>query len=99
MLIKKPTYADAINALVDNAEFNATGIDNIEWLNGTTPIATADIQTKLDELNAEYENSAYAIDRRDAYPSIREQLDKIYHDGIDAWKADIKAVKDEYPKP
>jgi len=48
---------------------------------------------------AEYDNAQYARDRAEAYPSIEDQLDKIYHDGIDAWKADIKAVKDEYPKP
>jgi len=38
------------------------------------------------------------IDRKAEYPSIEEQLDKIYNDGIDAWKVDIKAIKDKYPK-
>ena len=33
------------------------------------------------------------------YPTWNEQLDNIYHNGIDAWKADIKAIKDKYPKP
>ena len=32
------------------------------------------------------------------YPSIVDQLDKIYHTGIDGWKTDIKVVKDKYPK-
>jgi hypothetical protein len=32
------------------------------------------------------------------YPPIVDQLDKIYHEGIDAWKADIKVIKDKYPK-
>tara|TARA_B100001059_G_scaffold168795_1_gene168620 strand:+ start:736 stop:1353 length:618 start_codon:yes stop_codon:yes gene_type:complete len=32
------------------------------------------------------------------YPSIEDQLDKIYHSGITAWKKDIKAIKDKYPK-
>ena len=32
------------------------------------------------------------------YPPIEDQLDKIYHEGIDAWKADIKVIKDKYPK-
>jgi len=41
----------------------------------------------------------YQWKRGNEYPSIEEQLDKIYHSGIDAWKADIKAVKDKYPKP
>ena len=42
---------------------------------------------------------AYAVSRRDAYPEVEEQLDQIYHEGIDAWKGTIKAVKDAHPKP
>ena len=38
-------------------------------------------------------------DRRNAYPSIEDQFDKIFHEGVDAWKADIQAVKNKYPKP
>lgn len=41
----------------------------------------------------------YQRDRAEAYPSWQDQLDKIYHSGIDAWKTDIKAIKDKYPKP
>ena len=40
----------------------------------------------------------YTDARREEYPPIEDQLDKIYHSGIDAWKADIKAIKDKYPK-
>ena len=36
--------------------------------------------------------------RAAAYPSIADQLDTIYHEGIDAWKATITAVKEEFPK-
>ena len=42
--------------------------------------------------------NAYKEQRALAYPSIADQLDKIYHEGIDAWKADIAAVKNQYPK-
>ena len=41
----------------------------------------------------------YQRKRREEYPSWEDQMDKIYHSGIDAWKADIKAIKDKYPKP
>lgn len=41
---------------------------------------------------------SYAILRKKEYPSIEDQLDKIYHSTLTAWKADIKAVKDKYPK-
>ena len=36
--------------------------------------------------------------RANDYPSIKDQLDKIYHSGIDEWKKVIKATKDKYPK-
>ena len=42
--------------------------------------------------------TTYTEARRAEYPPIVDQLDKIYHEGIDAWKADIKAIKDKYPK-
>lgn len=42
---------------------------------------------------------SYQDKRQTEYPTIGDQLDKIYHDGIDAWKADmIKPIKDKYPK-
>jgi response regulator of citrate/malate metabolism len=48
---------------------------------------------------AEFDALSYAEKRAAAYPSIADQLDTIYHEGIDAWKAEIAAVKTEYPKP
>lgn len=32
------------------------------------------------------------------YPSFADQFDTIFHQGLDAWKAQIQAVKDKYPK-
>ena len=43
--------------------------------------------------------TAYQRARAAEYPTWQDQLDKIYHSGIDAWKADIKVIKDKYPKP
>ena len=40
----------------------------------------------------------YQYKRIAEYPNIADQLDDIYHNGIDAWKTTIKAVKDKYPK-
>ncbi len=37
--------------------------------------------------------------RKDAYPNWQDQLDDIFHNGIDGWKSTIQAVKDKYPKP
>lgn len=43
-------------------------------------------------------NMTYADKRKAEYPEIGEQLDDIYHNGIDGWKSTIKAIKDKYPK-
>ena len=45
------------------------------------------------------QNNSYKSQRRAEFPSVVDQLDDIYHNGIDAWKATIKATKDKYPKP
>ena len=42
--------------------------------------------------------TTYTEARKAEYPPLEEQLDKIYHSGVDAWKADIKVIKDKYPK-
>jgi hypothetical protein len=40
----------------------------------------------------------YADLRAQAYPPINDQLDSIFHNGLDGWKATIQDVKDKYPK-
>ena len=42
--------------------------------------------------------NAYKEQRAAAYPSMADQLDLLYHGGMDAWKAAITAVKEEFPK-
>ena len=49
-------------------------------------------------VDAHIASTSYQRDRAVAYPSIAEQLDDIYHNGVDEWKKNIKAVKDKYPK-
>lgn len=58
------------------------------------------IVARREMTKTEIENSlSYSNKRAAAYPSIEDQLDKIYHDGLDAWKSEIQAIKDTYPKP
>ena len=40
----------------------------------------------------------YSYKRMSEYPSIVEQLDTLYHEGYDGWKAQIQTIKDKYPK-
>ena len=49
-------------------------------------------------LKAEWETKKYQRDRATEYPPIAEQLDDIYHNGIDGWKTTIKTIKDKHPK-
>jgi len=49
-------------------------------------------------LKAEWEAKAYARSRAAEYPTIENQLDDLYHNGIDGWKKTIKAIKDKHPK-
>ena len=84
-------YIKAIKAINPDAEFTFNDIDNITWLNDTTPISKSDIEQKIIERD-------YIDKRVKEYPSIVDQLDDIYHNGIDGWKTTIKAVKDKYPK-
>ena len=94
------TVLDAILKINPNAEVTVNGndVDNIIWHNGTEVISKSDIQAKQTELQTEYNNNKYQRDRAAEYPSIVDQLDDIYHNGIDGWKTTIKAIKDKYPK-
>ena len=60
-------------------------------------------QSKIDAarttIDKELSDTKYQRDRAAEYPSVVDQLDLIYHSGIDAWKAKIKETKDKYPKP
>ena len=90
----------AINAINPNAKVsvNAEDFNQITWHNGTTVISQADIEAKQAELQTVYDNNEYQRNRAKEYPSMADQLDDIYHNGIDAWKATIKVTKDKYPK-
>ena len=56
------------------------------------------ITKEVTKLQTAYNNNAYQRSRATEYPSIADQLDDIYHNGVDEWKKTIKAVKDKYPK-
>jgi len=91
----------ALKLLTPAAEWIVYGEDysGIEWLDKTqTKPTEQEIEVKLAELKYQEEVNVYQEKRKLEYPDWGDQLDKIYHDGIDAWKADIKKIKDKYPK-
>lgn len=89
----------AIKEINPNAEFTISNdINSIEWVNGTTPISVADIETKVSEIET---RDAHIAPRQRAYPSLQQQLDMMYHDqvnGTTTWKDAIAQVKADYPK-
>ena len=90
--------SEAIQSLTPNAE---CAVDNgvITWLDSVqTQPTDAEIDAEVIRLQAEYDAQDYARSRQTEYPAIVDQLDDIYHNGIDAWKATIKVTKDKYPK-
>nr|BAR37871.1 hypothetical protein [uncultured Mediterranean phage uvMED] len=98
---------EAIMSINPKAEvaIEADDINQITWLNGTTPIPKADIEAKMVEVQAEYDAKQYQRDR--VYPSIGDQLDMLWHsidqnpklksEYFEFYEA-IKAVKVKHPK-
>jgi len=82
--------AKAVYALYSNAvktvEDKAFDVDDNE------------IALNMTNINNWVDPNAYVDKRVAEYPSIADQLDDIYHNGVDEWKKTIKAVKDKYPK-
>ena len=101
--MKHLTIYDAIISLepsYKNEAIIVRGDDDVETSEITwgdaTPLANADIQAEFNRIKAIEDNCHEP--RRLAYPSIQDQLDDIFHNGIDGWKETIQAVKDKYPK-
>ena len=89
---------NSILAIKSNAQVSVSGddVNRIEWHdNNPTNITNQQILDKQSELQAledVYEN------RRKDYGAIVDQLDEIYHNGLDAWKTRIASIKAKYPK-
>jgi hypothetical protein len=91
----------AIKNLLPNAKFIISGnstYDDIEWQDSRDKPSKADVDAEIIKVTAEYDAQEYARNRSTEYPALAEQLDEIYHNGIDSWKAVIKVTKDKYPK-
>ena len=56
------------------------------------------VQSNVDAARVELAKLDYQWKRADEYPTVVDQLDLIYHSGVDVWKAKIKETKDKYPK-
>jgi hypothetical protein len=89
---------DALQSLKPGAEWVLRG-DDLEWLDAVqTEPTTAELDAEVVRLQGVYDGNAYQRSRAAEYPQVVDQLDDIYHNGIDGWKATIKVTKDKYPK-
>lgn len=74
--------------------------DSLVWkTEEIDPPSWTDVQSRMEILRHEYAHNQYRRDRLSEYPAYGEQLDMIYHEGIDAWRELIQSIKEKYPKP
>ena len=53
-----------------------------------------------DQWNAAlFDEKSYSEKREGKYPSWQDQMDDLFHNGVEGWKASIKLIKEKYPKP
>jgi len=97
-------FAQAILAIKPDSDFHITNlsdINSIVWVDGNpSNITNSQIETKLAELQAEYDAQDYARKREKEYPSIQDLVVALYDTddkaAIDAKRSEIKL---KYPKP
>ena len=82
--------------LTDNSDGNGAFISS--WSYDIAEPTADQIASYETAGNTEEALQTVLNNRANDYPSIVDQLDDIYHNGIDAWKTTIKTTKDKYPK-
>ena len=105
--ISTPQIIEHLTGLENGTDFSTTFTDGVSssgsvyisgWYSDVTVPTDAEILAAQDEVELIIESKKYIKKRQADYPSIPDQLDEIYHNGIDSWKAVIKVTKDKYPK-
>ena len=90
---------DAIRSAYPEAILIDDGTGAFDKDGNKITLDSAKVTAARQAIDNAYAATEYQRQRREEYPSWEDQMDKIYHSGLDAWKADIKAIKDKYPKP
>lgn len=92
-----------IKALLPDWDFSPNRSDNIRFIG----VEESDVNSSVEAGNGKifeskkdlFSNINYILQRRAAYPSMAQQMDTLYHSGLEAWKASIDEVKERFPKP
>ena len=95
-------YFRAISSLRKGSSFTALSekYEDILWQDENKTIPTKkECEDELKRLEEEDKKTQYQRDRAADYPSWQEQMDLLYHGGVDALKAELKKTKDKFPKP
>ena len=94
--------ATALHSLRPNAEWVLRN-DELEWRDvAQTQPSEDELTVEVARLQVEYDNNKYQRDRASAYPSMQDQLDMQYWDGVNGtttWQDAIATIKTENPKP
>ena len=93
--------AEAILSIRPLSEFyGGSTYDSLVWVSEDQDKPTeAEFDTALASVKSKYDALEYARNRKEEYPPMEDQLDYIFHNGVDKWKEDIvQPVKDKYPK-
>ena len=88
---------EAIDELYPNTAYVIKNDSVLEILDDTV-VSYEDIVQKVAELDYQEEVKEYQRQRAAEYPPYADQFDKIFHSGVNAWKTQIRAIKDKYPK-
>lgn len=91
---------DAILSLMPEADVTVIEDTTVIWNDkDQAPLTDHQINTEIARLQAQHDATEYQRQRAKEYPDVNVQLDTLYHQGFDAWKATITAVKNKYAKP
>ena len=89
----------------ESAPENAIDCDTGKTIHGTgSPINQTLLYKLVDgvvtptEAGIAWIAQEYARNRATEYPAIADQLDEIFHNGLDSWRAIIQQTKDKYSK-
>ena len=96
------SLADALLSLRPTSAWSlpSNNYSDICWMDDTqTPPTEEECLAEIARLQAEYDLLNYQRKRKKEYPALEEQLDIMYHQGYEGWKAIIEAIKLKYPKP
>ena len=95
--------SEAIRSLCNQCEFivKDDSVEQIDWLNTDISMipSVESIINEKQRLQEKHNNLEYQRMRKNAYPSIEDQLDMLYHQGYEGWRQVINNVKNEFPKP